>query len=169
MTSEVESFTIDITIKGYLVYKDVWSTFTCYTIAVKKEVVKGPLGRHPTTAQPAKSLNWNKGISVTVELKSASQLCMSHMIWPSQTKPTVQQVTTFSKQFRKNVLLECIYDTIQFIIVWLTALLEYIYYFLIFFINVCLITTYKSVDIFPIMLTLWLMLSATVMLKIMLA
>ena len=39
----VESFTIDFMIKGYLVYKDVWSIFKCCTIAVKKEVEKGLL------------------------------------------------------------------------------------------------------------------------------
>ena len=57
MTSEVESFTIDFMIKGYLVYKDVWPTFKCCTIAVKKEVEKGLLGRHLAAAQPAESLS----------------------------------------------------------------------------------------------------------------
>ena len=42
------SFTIHYMIKEYHVYKDVWSSFKCCTIAVMKEVEKGFLGRHPT-------------------------------------------------------------------------------------------------------------------------
>ena len=47
----VESFTIDFMIIGYLVYKDVWSTFKCCIIAVKEELEKGFLGRHLAAAQ----------------------------------------------------------------------------------------------------------------------
>ena len=48
---EVGSFTIDSMIKEYRVYKDVWSSFKCFTIAVMKEVKKGFLGRYPA-AEP---------------------------------------------------------------------------------------------------------------------
>ena len=53
MMSEVESFTIDSMIKGYHIYKNVWSSFKCCTTAEMKEMEKGLSGRHPVTAKLA--------------------------------------------------------------------------------------------------------------------
>ena len=49
MVSEVVSFTLDSMIKGYHIYKDV--SFKCYTIAVMKEVEKGPSDRHTAASK----------------------------------------------------------------------------------------------------------------------
>ena len=49
MESEVESFTVDFMIKGYLIYKDGCCKhgFMCCTVAMMKEVNRGLSGRHP--------------------------------------------------------------------------------------------------------------------------
>ena len=58
MVSEVESFIIDSKIKGYHIYKNVWSSFKCCSIAMMKEVEKGLSGRQPAAAkQPAETLS----------------------------------------------------------------------------------------------------------------
>ena len=46
MASEVESFIVDSLIKGYHIYKDIWSCFKRCTIAVMKEVKKDLLGMY---------------------------------------------------------------------------------------------------------------------------
>ena len=53
MAPEVEFFTIDSMIKGYHVYKDVWPSFKCCTVAMMKEVEKGLLSRLHAAAKPA--------------------------------------------------------------------------------------------------------------------
>ena len=44
---KVGSLTIDSMIKEYHLYKDIWLSFKCFTIAVMKEVEKDFLGRNP--------------------------------------------------------------------------------------------------------------------------
>ena len=51
MASEVESCAINSVIKGYYIYKVIWLSFKCYTIAEMKEVEKGLSGRHPAVAK----------------------------------------------------------------------------------------------------------------------
>ena len=46
LASKVEFFTTDTMIKGYHVYKNVWSIFKCCTVTMIKEVEKGLSGRH---------------------------------------------------------------------------------------------------------------------------
>ena len=57
MASEVEYLTIDCMIKGHHVYKDVWLSLKCCTVAMIKEVDKGLSGRHPATEKTSRNVH----------------------------------------------------------------------------------------------------------------
>ena len=50
VATTLESFTIDSVIKGHHIYKDVWLSFKCCTIA---DVEKGLSDRHPAAVKSA--------------------------------------------------------------------------------------------------------------------